>query len=127
MLFCRQAGGDSGPEAHIWIDGHGHLVPDVCYWAPGRAVLDAPERQLPPTLTIELSSTGQSLASQREKCRFMRANGVDVCWLIDPNRRRVETFEGGRDAERFDGEILETDAVPGLRVDLRELFALLDD
>jgi Uma2 family endonuclease len=122
----RNPGADSGPEGHVWFEGRGYRVPDVAYWRADKAQGDD-NRSLPPTLAIELTSTGQSVRSQREKCRQMRANGVDVCWLIDPERRVAEVFEGERD-----GEVVATDGtltsplLPGLEVRLPDLWAELD-
>jgi Uma2 family endonuclease len=129
-IFARYrpvAGGMSGPEAHIWFEGHGWLVPDYCYWAPTKPQGDD-RRPLPPTLAVEISSPDQSLAEQREKCRLMRANGVDVCWLVDPDTRAVEVFEGERDGEPLaPGGSLASAFLPGFSVPLADLFAVLDE
>ena len=57
----------------------------------------------------------------------MRANGVDVCWLIDPRSRTVEVFEDESDGVVFRGRWLASVHVPGFALDLDELWALLDD
>ena len=53
----------------------------------------------------------------------MLSLGVDVCWLIDPERRRAEVFDDERDGVQVppDG-FLETSLIPGLRVSLAELW-----
>jgi Uma2 family endonuclease len=68
------------------------------------------------------SFADETMASQRAKCRWFRAHGVDVCWLIDPASRTVEVFEGNRDGVRADG-VLESAFLPGLRIPLDELFS----
>jgi Uma2 family endonuclease len=80
-----------------------------------------------PSVAFEVRSREQSLAELRRKCRSFRANGVDVCWLIDPYARWVEVFEGARDGERLpeDG-VLETAVMPGFSVPLADLWAELD-
>lgn len=120
------AGGTSGPEPTIELfarDTHAYRVPDLAYWTPAKdrksAVMGAP------TLAVEVASPGQTLESLREKCRFMREAGTDVCWLIDPEARRVEVFEAGRDGDVTTG-VLESPHLPGLRVELAALFAVLD-
>jgi Uma2 family endonuclease len=120
---AQAAGGDAWPEAHIWFAGHGYLVPDVVYYAPGKAQGDD-ERSLPPTLAVEIRSPDETMTEQRAKCRLMRENGVDVCWLIDPARRVAETFEGVLDGEPVN--VLESVFLPGFTLSLDELFAELD-
>ncbi len=67
------------------------------------------------------------MAALRRKCRAFRANGVDVCWLIDPYARIVEIFEGDRDGEALapDGALV-TSVMPGFSVSLSELFTVID-
>jgi Uma2 family endonuclease len=61
------------------------------------------------------------MASQRAKCRWFRNYGVDVCWIIDPESRTVEVFEGARDGMIIEG-ILESVFLPGLRIPVESLF-----
>jgi Uma2 family endonuclease len=63
----------------------------------------------------------------RAKCRSFRAAGVDACWIIDPEDRRAYVFEGDRDAEELPADgILESAYLPGFRLSLADLFAVLD-
>jgi hypothetical protein len=55
----------------------------------------------------------------------MRANGVDVCWLVDPARRTAEVFDEACDG-RPESARLESGLLPGLAIDLQELFAGLE-
>lgn len=126
-LFARRTGGRAGPEASVRFEGHGVLLPDCAYWTPGRFVRDGAAAS-PPTLAVEFRSPGQTLASQRTKCRRMRANGVDVCWLVDPDTRTVERFEGEADGMPFPADAaLESPCLPGFSLPLSKLFAALDD
>lgn len=128
-LYRRQRGGFFGPEARVGFTEAGDirfLLPDVGYWAEGRAVGD--RILTPPTLAIEIRSRDQSLDELREKCRYYRAHGVDVCWLIDPVARLAEVFEAGADGVVVDaGGVLESPRLPGLRIMLGEVFAVLDE
>lgn len=123
-LYRRRHGGSGGPEGRVRLpDGSGFRLPDTAYWAPGRYDLD----DSVPTLAVEVRSPHQTLAELRRKCRSFRANGVEVCWLLDPQSRSVEVFEGDRDGERMTAEsALETPAMPGFRLALSDLFAVLD-
>jgi Uma2 family endonuclease len=129
-LYIRTHGGDGGPEGRTGTYGDPGdpliYLPDIAWWAPGRD--GGPDGlMLPPTLAIEIRSPEETMAAQRRKCRDYRAGGVDVCWLIDPVNRRAEVFEGDRDAEVLprDGA-LESAFLPGFRLALVDLFAVLD-
>jgi Uma2 family endonuclease len=67
------------------------------------------------------------MASQRRKCRLYRSAGVPVVWLVDPVGRSVEVFDEGRDGVALPADgVLETVELPGFRLPLVELFAVLD-
>ena len=123
-LYRRQHGGAAGPEGRVRLpDGSGFRLPDTAYWAPGR---DSGDDSVP-SLAVEVQSPGQTMAELRRKCRTFRANGVGVCWLVDPATRTVEVFEGDRDGEPVSADgILETAVMPGFSLSLSELFAVLD-
>ena len=123
----QRHGGDGGPEPHIWFESeHQYRLPDVVYWAPGKPQGDD-NRMLPPTLAVEVRSPDETMDGQRAKCRFYRAHGVDVAWLIDPESRTVEVFEGDRDGHALPpGSSLESPMLPGFSLPLAELFGVLD-
>jgi Uma2 family endonuclease len=127
-LYCRQHGGKAGPDGRVRFEVEGriyHRLPDLLYWAPDRP--RGPIRSAnPPTLAIEVRSPSETLASQREKCRFMREHGVDVCWLIDPVGRTAEVFEDGPSHILGTGGVLTTPHLPGFELNLARLFAALD-
>jgi Uma2 family endonuclease len=122
--YIRAHGGDGGPEGRVRLaDGSGYRLPDTAYWAPGRVS----GKDSAPSLAVEVRSSDQSMADLRRKCRAFRANGVDCCWLIDPYRRTVEVFEGGRDGERLAADQpLETAVMPGFSVTQAELWAAME-
>ncbi len=102
------------------------MLPDVAYYAAGRA-LDARAAMAPPTLAVEIRSAEQSLEGQREKCRYYRAHGVDVAWLVDPVTRAVEVFEGPSHLVLEPGAVLTSAALTGFSVPVADLFAGLSD
>jgi len=124
-LYQREAGGDFGPEGTVELSAIRHFrLPDTAYWAKGRPS----QNNAPPSLAVEVRSPGQSLRELREKCRAFRANGVDACWLIDPDARTVEVFEDDRDGATVKGEAtLTCAAMPGFELLLSDLFSVLDD
>jgi Uma2 family endonuclease len=128
LTFADRVGGDAWPEAQVYFEfpgGHGYRVPDVAYWAPGKPQGDD-RRSLPPTLAVEVRSIDQSLAPIVQKCRMMRAAGVDVCWLIDPETRQVFVFEGARDGELATTAALTSPYLPGFELPLDELWSAID-
>lgn len=126
--YQQASGGEAGPETSISFDNPAdrrELVPDFAYWAPGKPVGESVG--MPPTLAVEIRSPGQSLPFLRNKCRYYVANGVDVAWLVDPQSRTVEVFEEGRDGlVLINDSHLESAALPGLSIELGELFSALD-
>ncbi len=121
--YVDLTGGDFGPEGRVRMPPGNYQVPDTAYFAPGaRSGNDSI-----PTVAVEVRSRDETMRAQREKCRRYRAAGVPVCWLIDPVGRTVEVFEGDLDAEpvAHDGA-LETAAMPGFSLTIRDLFAFLD-
>src|SRR4051794_36705013 len=87
VAYEHEHGGMSGPEPRVRFELPGEMqsrLPDIGYWAPGKPLDDGLGGSLSPTLAVEVLSPGDKLDRQREKCRFYRLNGVDVCRLIDP-------------------------------------------
>lgn len=105
-----------------------YRLPDIAYFGPAATrVFEGTKLLNPPTLAIEIRSRSESFASQREKCRWYLANGVEECWLVDPASRSFEIFDASRDGEPlpFDGAIT-SKLLPGFRLKLAELFSVLD-
>jgi len=122
-LFTRQHGGHVGVEARSALGpGPDYRLPDVSYWAPGRPAGD----DSLPTLAVEVRSPSQTMAELREKCRFFRTNGVEACWLSDPDARTAELFEGERDGV-LTTAALTAAALPGFLLSLDALFAGLQE
>ena len=126
--FAERYGGDAWTEPTIYFDflrEPGYLVPDVAYWAPGKPQGDD-DRSLPPTLAVEIRSKDQALSVLFAKCRLMRANGVDVCWLIDPVAQNAYVFEGDHDGEPVGrAGILASPFLPSFEFRLDELWAAI--
>lgn len=127
--YRRQVGGVSGAEQRVKFEterGVEFRLPEYAYWSPAKPQ-GPDETLLPPTLAIEVRSPGESLESQRAKCRYYRRYGVDVAWLIDPESRGVEVFESELDGARLAAEAsIQSALLPGFTLSLVELFAALD-
>lgn len=126
--LMRGEGGFAGPEGRsvFWTGDHQDFrLPDYSYWAADRPYEDG-KYLSPPSLAIEVRSPGESMASQREKCRWFRDHGVAVCWLVDPLSRTIEVFEGILDGNVAFG-ILAINEIRGLSINIAEFFAMLPE
>ncbi len=56
-----------------------------------------------PEFLIELRSPSDRLADLQAKMRMWLANGAELAWLIDPERRIVEIYRPGREPEIVEG------------------------
>jgi Uma2 family endonuclease len=102
-----------------------YRLPDFAYWAPGRRVGDSVFD--PPSAGIEIVSPDQTVADLRAKCRFYRSRSIDVCWLIHPDQRWAEVWDGRNEGARVpEGGALESEALPGFRLELARLWAAID-
>lgn len=121
--YANRVGGDSGPEGRIAFPATSNFrLPDAAFWAPG---IPSGDDSIP-TLVVEVRSPQQTSTELRQKCRFFRRNGVQVAWLVDPEARTVEVFEGSRDAGTLTAPaVLTSPALPGFELDLAALFAVL--
>lgn len=127
--WAVDAGGSVTTEVHTYFPAGTETVvrvPDVLYWAPGKPEGDD-QHSLPPTLAVEVRSVTQSWYNQQAKCRFMLAHGVDVCWLVDPEARTAEIYEGDGEPRILSGDaVLESSHLPGFALPIADLFAVLD-
>lgn len=128
VLYVRSVGGFGGqtPTTNL-SSGIDRLyrLPDFGYWTPGRPVGDSIFQ--PPTAAIEIVSPDQSVTDLRLKCTFYRERGVDVCWLIEPEGRWVEVWDGTRDGARLQADgAMESPALPGFSLAVRTLWDAID-
>jgi Uma2 family endonuclease len=106
--------------------GVGNLrVPDVSFYLPERmdpaGDEDYPEQA--PDLAAEIRSKGQSLRALRERLKFLRDQGTPCTLLIDPEARRVEIHDGGRESTASGSNTVTLEALNGFSFDVSELFA----
>ena len=123
-LYQADHGGHVAVEARTAVGAlPNYRLPDVSFWAPNRRLAD----DSLPTLAVGVRSPSQTMAELREKCRYFRANGVDACWLIDPDARTAEVFEGEQGGVVLGpGGTLTALQLPGFALSLEALFAVID-
>jgi Uma2 family endonuclease len=56
-----------------------------------------------PEFVIELRSPSDRLTELQAKMQMWVANGARVAWLVDPERKTVEVYRPGREAEVIEG------------------------
>lgn len=103
--------------------------PDAC-WIPRRILAQVPPdalRKFPPvcpTFVVELRSPSDVLAPLQRKLREYIANGTQLGWLIDPDRRRVYVYRPGHPVQVALAPMsLSADPVlPGFALDLNSIW-----
>lgn len=117
-------------------------APDLAWWSPERAALIPPrsERQgyprVLPTFVLEVLSYGQSRAAQQRKMENWIRRGVIVGWLLDVHGETLTVFRrkaGTGDPPEVEMAVHQKpdtmrvgDEMPGLEVDLREIWTWKD-
>ncbi len=106
-------------------------IPDVAFLSkkkfPGGRFPRASAWSLAPDLAIEVVSPGNTKKEMNEKLRDYFDAGSKLVWYVYPKLRQVEVFTGPA-AKRIvkHGQVLGGgDVLPGLEIDLGELFAEL--
>ncbi len=129
-LVRRRVGGACGPEIRCefrWDGREAYLLPDCAYWTKGRP-LHGLKAALPPLVAVEVRSPDETMAAQREKCRFYRDHGVDIAWLIDPRSETVEVYEGDLNGAILRaGDVLRSPLLPGFELPVADLFVPDED
>lgn len=100
-------------------------VPDLSFWLAHRR----PNRRTPtsprPDLAIEIQSPEQSLKSLFNKAREYTAAGVQIVWVIQPNKKAIHIFRPGQPQPEViskKGEITGENLIPGFKVMLEKIF-----
>ena len=137
--FLRVLQNWAGPEADVLAEWRCRisdrerryaLVPDVAYFSAQRlAQLDLEAREEPacgPDIAVEILSPGESRRLLNLKIpAYLRAGGTLVL-IVDPESRTVDVHSAAGTRRFACGELLVAPQFPGLRIDLGELFRVLD-
>lgn len=108
-------------------------MPDVSYssWSrfPERRLPDAPIPDLAPDLAVEVLSRSNTSAEMARKIGEYFASGTQLVWLVDPDSRSATAFTGPEHAVEVppDGELDGGRVLPGFRLRLRDVFALIEE
>ena len=106
-------------------------IPDVAFLSkkkfPGGRFPRASAWSLAPDLAIEVVSKGNTKKEMNEKLHDYFDAGSKLVWYVYPKLRQVEVYTGptAKRIVKHDQMLDGGDALPGLEVNLRELFAEL--
>jgi Uma2 family endonuclease len=105
-------------------------VPDIVFYRRERLRVRRapPDFTEAPDLAIEISSPGQTLADQIQKCLDLLAKGTTVAFLIHPEEEAVFEFRQEQRLRvlRGDDRLELEDILPGFLITAREIFDAVD-
>jgi Uma2 family endonuclease len=124
----------NGPDATIRMSSGSIRVPDVSFVSaddlPGRKRPRKRAPRLPPTLAVEVISTGNSKAEMRRKSREYFESGARLVWLVYPRTKTVAVFDSPTETPRQILTIKDTlsgeGIVPGFSLTVTEVFDISD-
>lgn len=131
--WCEAAPGrgEAGSPVDVHLDTYNVYAPDVWWVREGRVpARDAKCIVGPPDLAVEVRSPSRWRYDVGTKKRVYEATGLPELWLVDANADVVLVFRRSSPAAgTFDveleldrGEQLGTPLMPGLAIDLEDLF-----
>jgi Uma2 family endonuclease len=132
--FCRRKnmGLVTGPDGFIRLLGSLVRGPDVAFFSwerlPNQSVPEVSIPECVPDLAVEILSIGNTLGEMSRKRREYFHAGVRLVWMVDPRERSVAVYRSITDFSVL-GEthtLTGEDVLPGLEIQLAELFAELD-
>ena len=111
------------------------LLPDVAFMRHDSLPQPPPQAYVPamPDLAIEIHSPSDSLAQARRKAEVYLRNGTALVWLAHPQRQAVEVCRLDADSRwqsefvGLGGWLSGEDILPGFRLEVSKLFAVLRD
>jgi Uma2 family endonuclease len=135
-LTIRLELGSTGPdpliaftETRVTFAGRS-WVPDLVAYRTSRAPMDADGRfpddlTVAPDIAIEVTSPGQSIEAQDDRCRWLASNGVVAALRVHPRTEVVRVFRADSESGELRGsDVIDLeDIAPGLRFTVDELFS----
>jgi len=108
-------------------------IPDVSYVSrprlPGGRIPEDPIPDLVPDLAVEVLSKSNTRREMAEKLKDYFATGVRLVWYVDPRDRTVAVYTAPRKPTILTEKNTLTggDVLPGFKLQLKKLFAVLDE
>lgn len=132
FVNARNLGLVTGPDGFVRILGSLVRGPDVAFFSwdrlPNRRMPDSSIPECVPDLAVEVLSLGNTLPEMSRKRREYFHAGVKLVWMIDPRQRTVAIYTSitHRTVIGETGKLSGGDVLPGLEIELSQLFAELD-
>ncbi len=109
-----------GPRAVIEARNSSPLL-DVAYFRSG-----PPDEndyiRTPPHVVVEVMAEGGDIGVARRRVELVASFGVESAWMVDIDRKELRIIERGEERLLTRGQRVTTPAVPGLDIDVAELF-----
>jgi Uma2 family endonuclease len=127
--------GIAGTEWRFWLiptaQRRTSLVPDVAYVSRRRfAALGEDQREMPPfapDIAVEIRSPGERRRNLQRKVELYLAHGSNLVLDVDPKTRTIVAHDGAASRTFTEHERFEHPAAPGLSIDVRKLFASVEE
>lgn len=132
FLRVNDLGLVSGPGGLMRIMPKQVRGPDVafvsCDRLPDGSVPTDPVPSIVPDLAVEVLSLGNTFAEMTRKRREYFYAGVRLVWMVDPRERTVGVYTSIPDVKVLDESAILSggDVLPGLNIQLQQLFGELD-
>jgi Uma2 family endonuclease len=130
----RKLGKVSGESGMMQLEPDQLRMPDVAFVSaprlPKGEARQDPAPILAPDLAVEVLSKTNTKREIERKRREYFAAGTRLAWIVDPKTRTVEVYTS---PDKADATLTQTDVLtggdvlPGFTLDLRKLFAELDE
>ena len=96
-------------------------IPDVAFYRT-EPPADSEWMRIPPHVAVEVLSPGQSRTEMRTKVELYRQFGVESVWVIDPERRVADIYEGGERRTLGEDDVITSSSAPGFAMQLRDVL-----
>lgn len=114
--------GEAGVGARAVIESQGaSLLLDVAFFRSGPPD-DADYIRTPPHVVVEVLGVDHPLRRARARAALFAEFGVESTWIVDPDAETLTVIEATGERQLTPGQRLTTPAVPGLDVEVSELF-----
>jgi Uma2 family endonuclease len=123
-------GAVTGADGAVELNEYNTRIPDVGYITPERAQTQDDDSYLQgaPDLAVEVQSASNSDQDMQQRAGEYLAAGARLVWIVNAERHTVDVYRpgGSRTVVGIDGILDGFDALPGLSLAVRELFAVVD-
>ena len=125
----RRLGILTASDSGVWLERDPDTVrePDIAFFSVDRSPLDGRVTgyaEVAPNLVVEIASPGDSRRELNDKARMWLSFGVELVWVVHPDRRSVDVHRSNRpvatatDADTLDGQHV----LPGFTCKVRAFF-----